>query len=109
MPWHNLNVLAQIDSGAIGVIYGSSAGLSATGSQVWHQDSPDIEDDSEGSDFFGISLAAANFGKGSQADLAVGVPNEDLGANTDAGAVNVIYGTTNGLMATDDQFWHQGP
>ena len=37
----------------MGVIYGSSAGLSATGRQFWHQDSPNVEDDAEANDYFG--------------------------------------------------------
>ena len=45
-------------------------------------------------------------------DLAIGVPGEDLGSifNADAGAVAVIYGSSNGLSATlahADQFWTQ--
>src|SRR6266508_5617703 len=33
-------------------------------------------------------------------DLAVGVPNEDLGPIADAGAVNVLFGTPSGLQAS---------
>lgn len=41
------------------------------------------------------------------ADLAVGVPGEDLGRTRDAGAVQVLYGSASGV--TDrDQIWHQG-
>ncbi|HEY7083060.1 MAG TPA: integrin alpha, partial [Nitrososphaeraceae archaeon] len=45
-------------------------------------------------------------------DLAIGVPGEDLGSifNADAGGVEVIYGSSNGLSATlvhADQFWTQ--
>ena len=42
-------------------------------------------------------------------DLAIGVPNEDGGAVSNAGAVNVLYGSAGGLQATspDDQFWNQ--
>ena len=42
------------------------------------------------------------------ADLAIGVPFEDIGAGTDAGAVNVLYATEpKGLSAAGDQLWHQ--
>ena len=43
------------------------------------------------------------------ADLAIGVAGEDVGAATQAGAVNVLYGSAGGLQATspDDQFWNQ--
>jgi hypothetical protein len=43
------------------------------------------------------------------ADLAVGVPGEDLGSRAsrrDAGAVQVLYGSRNGPSARD-QVWHQ--
>ncbi|HTH20734.1 MAG TPA: hypothetical protein VL854_00830 [Nitrososphaeraceae archaeon] len=45
-------------------------------------------------------------------DLAIGVAAEDLGSifNADAGGVEVIYGSSNGLSATlahADQFWTQ--
>ena len=98
-------------SGAVNVLYGSAAGLTATGDQFWSQDSPGIEDAAEDQEGFGWSLTAANFGKTSQADLAVGVPFEGLGATSNAGpvagAVNVIYGSAAGLSATGDQFWSQ--
>jgi hypothetical protein len=41
------------------------------------------------------------------ADLAVGVPLEDVGSVADAGAVNVIYGSDSGLTSAGDQFWSQ--
>ena len=47
-------------------------------------------------------------------DLAIGVPQEDIGSITDAGGVNVIYGSSSGLIASfsgtaqrADQFWSQ--
>ena len=95
------------NAGAVNVLYGSSGGLTATGDQFWHQDSSGVIDTAESDDDFGWSLAAANFGESSQADLAVGVPNEDVEAVGDAGAVNVLYGSSGGLTATGDQSWHQ--
>src|SRR4051794_12177712 len=41
------------------------------------------------------------------ADLAVGVPGEDIGFRSGAGAVNVIYGSATGLTEVGDQFWAQ--
>ena len=40
-------------------------------------------------------------------DLAIGVPDEDIGAISNAGAVNVLYGSASGLTAAGDQLWHQ--
>jgi len=41
------------------------------------------------------------------ADLAVGVPGEDLRGIEDVGAVQVMYGSASGVTARD-QLWHQG-
>lgn len=97
------------DAGIVNVIYGtvSSPGLNFSRTQTWHQDVAGIPDVVEIGDQFGYALSAWNYGKSSQADLAVGVPFEDVGTQADAGAVNVIYGSTTGLTATGSQFWTQ--
>lgn len=63
----------------------------------------------EDHDRFGFALAAEDFNGDLQADLAIGVPCEDLPV-PDAGAVNALYGSASGLSATvtrADQLWHQ--
>jgi disulfide bond formation protein DsbB len=94
-------------AGAVHVIYGSAAGLTTNGNQFWHQNVAGVVDEAESQDNFGASLAAADFGKGSQADLAVGVPQEDVGAVGQAGAVHVLYGSAAGLTSAGDRLWHQ--
>jgi hypothetical protein len=94
-------------AGAVNVIYGSAGGLVSKGNQLWTQNSAGVKDVAEAGDEFGASVAAINFGKTSQADLAVGVPDEDVGVVADAGAVNVLYGATNGLTSTGNQLWTQ--
>jgi FG-GAP repeat len=101
------DVGGAIKAGAVNVLYGSSIGLTEDGNQFWTQNSSGILNSSEGGDDFGFSLAAANFGKGTQSDLAVGVPFEDLGAINNAGAVNVLYGSSTGLTTTGNQVWSQ--
>jgi hypothetical protein len=95
-------------TGAVSVVYGAAAGLSAPGNQFWTQDSPGILDTAEFGDSFSSSLASGDFDGDGHADLAVGVEHEDVGDVAIAGAVNVLYGTAGGLLATDNQFWHQG-
>src|SRR5206468_4128448 len=105
------------NAGAVNVIYGSSSGLSATSprpDQFWTQSSPDVNDLSETADFFGFALSSGDFNGDGRDDLAIGVAGEDVqigaGTITDAGAVNVIYGSSSGLSATSprpDQFWTQ--
>ena len=82
---------------------GIGTGLSDVGNQRWHQNSAGIEDSAEAGDLFGSTLAAGDFNRDGKADLVVGVPGEDGGA----GAVNAIYGSVSGLVATDDQLWSQ--
>ena len=89
------------------VLYGSDNGITASGSQLWTQNSSGIADTADSCDGFGQVLAAANFGNSAQADLAIGIPLENVGSVTNAGAVNIIYGTSTGLASVGNQFWHQ--
>ena len=98
-------------AGLIHVLYGSSRGLTATGSQVWSQNSPGVKGVSEDFDRFGRALAAGQLGKDPgkkrYADLAIGVADEDVGFTLRAGGFNVLYGSKHGLTAKGDQFWTQ--
>lgn len=96
-----------INAGAVAVVYGSNIGLTGTGNQFWHQNSPGILDSAEKVDNFGLSLAAGDFNSDGFSDLAIGVPFERLGSVFDTGAVNVLYGSANGLSANGNQFWNQ--
>ncbi len=97
---------AIVDAGAVQVIYGSRHGLSVR-NQFWHQDSRGIADEAEAFDRFGAVLAAGDFDGDARDDLAIGVPAEDILWVSNAGAVNVLYGTSLGLGAARNQFWQQ--
>jgi FG-GAP repeat protein len=107
-----------VDAGGVEILYGSVAGIQATGTggpddQLWTQDSPGVEDQSESNDWFGRNLATGDFNGDGYADLAAGDFLEDLGPSLkDGGAVEVLYGSADGLQATGtgapaDQFWTQ--
>jgi hypothetical protein len=87
-------------AGVVAVFYGSPMGLSTADGQAFFGD--------EAGDAFGSSLVWADFGKTSEADLAIGVPGEDVGAATDAGEVQVLYGTSSGLTTVGKQIFRQG-
>jgi hypothetical protein len=49
----------------------------------------------------------ADFDNDGVADLAIGIPFEDIGSIADAGAVNVLYGTAGGLTGSGSQLFTQ--
>lgn len=104
-PYDDVNNRA--DAGSVWILRGSQTGLSTSSSQFLAQGLGGISGTLEAGDLFGSSLAVGNFGRGSDYDLAIGVPGEDLGSATDAGGVNVIYGSSTGLASAGNQFWTQ--
>jgi hypothetical protein len=52
--------------------------------------------------------SAADFDKDGYADLAIGVRWEEVSGAPYAGAVNVLYGSSVGISAANDQLWVQG-
>jgi hypothetical protein len=96
-------------SGAANILYSSAAGITAV--MDWHldQDGTDVTDAAEAYDFFGSAMASADFNGDGFSDLAVGVPNEDLGGVLNPGAVHVFYGGAAGLQSVtpDDVLWSQ--
>ena len=91
----------EAGAGLVTVLYGGSSGLSASGDQVWGQDSTGIQGAAESDDFFGGALAAGDFDNDGFDDLAVGVPEENLPGGVDAGAVAVLFGSGGGLTNRD--------
>jgi hypothetical protein len=97
------DVGAAVNGGSVNVLYGSAAGLSATGNQQFTEDTPGVAGVTEGDDHFGHLLASGDFNNDNRADLAVAALFEDVGAILDAGAVTVLYGSASGLTATGSQ------
>lgn len=109
VPYEDLSIRPSTisDAGAVNVLYGASFGLSSNGNQLWTQNSLDVPGSAKASDLFGYALAAGDFDLDGNADLAVGVPWEEVGSAVDAGAVNVLYGIGTGLSGADGQLLHQ--
>jgi hypothetical protein len=93
------DVEAHDGAGAVVVLYGSDAGLTGAGAQLFHQDLPEIAGRAEAGDAFGAALASGDFDADGFADLAVGIPGEDQGRSVDLGAVHLLFGTAGGLTA----------
>ena len=79
-------------AGAVNLLLGSAAGLTAAGDQFWHQDVAGVLDTAEAGDQFGDALAAGDFNGDGFADLAIGAHFESVGAVATAGAVNILRG-----------------
>jgi hypothetical protein len=134
VPFKNITVnrngsqTVLVDAGEVDVVYGSPSGLSLSavrGPQFWNQDLAIQVGRAHPGNHFGASLTAWNFGRNdfrriciaatcislpvATADLAIGVPFEEVDNLTEAGAVDVIYGsfgsnglTSGGTELTDD-------
>ena len=87
-------------AGAVFVLYGTPTGLLTGSHQIWHQDSPNVAGTAEENDQFGFALAVGRFDGDIFDDLAIGVNFEAIGAISQAGAVNVLYGSASGLTDT---------
>jgi hypothetical protein len=99
--------IGDVGSGAVNVIYGSAAGLTSTGNQLWHPGSPGlqgnlVEAEQTG---FGTSVAAGNFGRSGLVDLAIGAPGAQVGEIEEAGVIHAAYGSAAGLTAAGSQLW----
>lgn len=92
---------STVDAGVVQIVRGGPSGLS--GSQTIHQDTPGVAGVAEADDHFGYSVTAAPIGDEYYGALIVGVPFEDIGSTTDAGAVQVFYAGSDGTIGTQNQ------
>jgi len=108
-----------LQAGAVVVLHATSGGLTATASgtapasQIWHQDSTNVDGTASLYEHFGGALAAADFNADGFGDLAIGAWYDRMvigGVTDGVGAVNVIHGSSSGLSPTaalGDQLWTQ--
>jgi hypothetical protein len=79
------------NAGVVNKLLGSSAGLAGS-NPIITQETQCAGNSSETGDRFGDLLSLGDFDGNGDADLAVGTPQEDIGAFLDAGMVCVAYG-----------------
>ncbi|MEX0756017.1 MAG: hypothetical protein WD206_08735 [Actinomycetota bacterium] len=95
----------KTNAGAIVVLYGTDEGLGASGAQRFTQDTAGLPDVVEKGDQFGYSVAAGDLGGDGFVDIGFGVHREDLPGESgteraNAGAVQVLYGSAEGVATS---------
>ena len=96
--------------GAVAVLRGDPRGLTATGNQFLHQDSPGVPGLAADAQRFGTAVALGDVTGDRRADLAVGAPGNNTTASRDAalgGTVIVLPGSSAGVGTTGAQSWGQ--
>lgn len=99
------------DHGTLKVLYGSAKGPGAERTATLTQNSAGVPGVNEEGDEFGKALAAGDVNGDGYADIAVGVPGEDIGSGAggkNTGAVVQLLGGKNGLTGTGAKNWDQG-
>jgi hypothetical protein len=98
------------NAGAVHVLYGSAAGLTAAGSDYWAQGTHGFPETPETKDYLGSGLSAGDFDGDGFDDLVAAAPGED-GTATPAvdeeGVVYVLRGSAGGLSMSGLQEWRQ--
>src|SRR5687767_9240850 len=67
-PEEDLGGISNV--GAVEVLYGSAAGLTADGSQFWTAETPGVPGDADDGDKFGSSVGSGDFDADGYSDLA---------------------------------------
>ena len=85
------------NAGVVQIVYGSDRGYRGGRTQTIHRDTPGVPGPVGRGDQFGAALAAVDFDGDGHLDLAIGVPGEDLPGAQNAGVVQVLFGSSDGL------------
>jgi hypothetical protein len=106
-------VKGHANAGSVHLFFGCAGGpdcrlVNTADDELITQSVKGVQGSSETGDFFGISLAMANFGRGAGDDLAVGIHGETVSGVAGAGAVQVFYSNGQALSLPDSQLFSQG-
>ena len=85
--------------GAVVVFFGARDGFGERSTFLIESTSW-VPGESQQDDRFGSALAVADFNRDGLDDVAIGIPGEDVGSNTNAGATVVLYGSFAGGFST---------
>jgi hypothetical protein len=100
-------VAAKNGAGDVAVLYGGAAGLRASGNQRWNEAVSGVKGAPAKYDHLGWALRAFDERADGDADLAIGIPDQNVARLNNAGAVLVLKGRPSGISASGDTYWHQ--
>lgn len=103
VPISGDRVDGKTQAGSVAVWYGGPSGISARRDQLWNEIA--LPGTPAHEDLLGYAIATGNYDGDGYDDLAIGVPNETLGAAQYTGAVFVLYGSSTGLGVQGVQTW----
>ncbi|MGW3424543.1 FG-GAP and VCBS repeat-containing protein [Streptomyces phaeochromogenes] len=89
------------------IAFGSASGLSDERVQIFDQDLPGFPGVEEEGDGIGSSVSVADVTGDGFADIALGIPGEDIGDLYDAGSIALVPGSATGVTGAGTQTFHQ--
>jgi len=95
------------NGGKVQLALGSASGLSEDRVQTFDQDLPGFPGAEEEGDGIGSTVSVGDVNGDGFADIALGIPGEDIGDLTDAGSVALVPGSASGVTGTGTQTFHQ--
>ncbi|MCX4908539.1 FG-GAP and VCBS repeat-containing protein [Streptomyces sp. NBC_00878] len=100
-------VVGSNGDGKARVALGSASGLSEDRVQTFDQDLPGFPGVEEEGDGLGTTVSVADVTGDGFADIALGIPGEDVGTVLDTGSVALVHGSASGVTGAGAQVFHQ--
>lgn len=101
------DVGSSSQAGRVEVFHGSTGSNPLQLAMAFDQGTSGVAGALEPGDGYGASLTIGDLNCDGRGDLAIGSANEAVGSTEGAGAVSVLYGTSNGLTTSGDIMFHQ--